>query len=167
MRAVYFFKEIEMHANDMMVDATPDFFAGEPYCLTQLAQSMIVEQLEVETTVARVLDYDDLVAQGKALYESDIARFDCPDLDDERMLWGSAEYFRWYFADGKKREVPLDYDELVDLFLARGLSPEEAEYEVSLNSRAKAGDKAMWDLVVQLGYKDWTRAFANEEYGVF
>ena len=114
------------------------------------------------------LDYDDLVAQGKALHESDIARFDCPDLDHPSMRWGSAEYFRWYFADGKKREAPLDSTELIALILYRdGCSEEDAEHEVFLNSRAKPDDKEQWRLVVELGYLDWTREFANEEYGVF
>ncbi|WP_395398696.1 hypothetical protein ACHMW6_00110 (plasmid) [Pseudoduganella sp. UC29_106] len=153
-----------MHAIGTMVDELA-VFGTDPYCLESLSRSMIVEEIEVETVVARVFDYDDLVLQGKALYESDIARFDCPDLDDPRMLWGSAEYFRWYTADEKKREAPLDADELIQLFCNRGLSAEDAEREVYLNSRAKQGDKAMWDMVVQLGYKDWTRAFAQEEYG--
>ncbi|MGK5033154.1 hypothetical protein [Janthinobacterium sp. MDT1-19] len=113
-------------------------------------------------------DYDDLVLQGKALHPSDIARFDCPDLDDSRMMWGKAEYFRWYFADGKKREAPLDADELIALIRYRDrCSHEDAEHEVFLNSRAKSGDKQMWKLVIDLGYLDWAREFANEEEGVF
>lgn len=137
----------------------------EQWELLALSQSMIVEELEAETVVAKALDYDDLVDQGKALHDSDIARFDCPDLDDPRMLWGSAEYFRWYTADGVKRAAPLDYDELVALVLFRDrCSLEDAEHEVSLNSRAKVGDKAMWEKVIKFGYLEWTRLFASEVY---
>lgn len=150
--------------------ANPDaiFGTNQVYCLQALSQSMIVEELEVSTVVARRVDYDDLVDQGLALHESDIARFDCPDLDDPRMLFGSAEYFRWYFIDGQKRAAPLDYDELVALFCYREkCSADEAEHEVSLNSRARVGDKAMWEKVVKFGYLPYVREFASEEYSVF
>lgn len=149
--------------------ANPDaiFGTNQVHCLQALSQSLIVEELDCEVIVAKRLDYDDLVDQGKALHESDIARFDCPDLDDSRMLWGKAEYFRWYTVDGKKRAAPLDYDELVALVQYRErCSAEEAEHEVSLNSRARPGDKAMWQLVVKLGYLEFVREFASEEYSV-
>lgn len=135
--------------------------------LASSLDSLTVTEGNFEKIDLRVHDIDDLVAQGKALFEEDIARFDCPDLDDRRMLWGSAEYFRWYSADGKKREAPLDYDELLELVMFRDrCSAEDAEREVSLNSRARVGDKAKWNLVIQLGYLDWTREFAKGVYGV-
>lgn len=135
--------------------------------LAQSLDSLIVTEGTFEVVDLGVGDYDDLVARGLALYEEDIARFDCPDLDDRRMLWGSPEYFRWYTADGKKREAPLDYDELLELVMYRErCTAEDAEREVSLNSRARVGDKAKWKLVVQLGYQDWAREFAKGVYGV-
>lgn len=131
------------------------------------AQDLVATEGNFEAVDLGIGDYDDLVARGLALYEEDIARFDCPDLDDRRMLWGSAEYFRWYSADGKKRSDPLDYDELIKLVMYRDrCTAEDAEREVSLNSRARVGDKAKWILVNQLGYLDWTRDFAIGVYGV-
>lgn len=153
-----------MHSSIGTIANTDAIFGNDQeFCLQALSQSMIVEELEVETVVARPLDYDDLVDQGKALHGNDIARFHCPDLDDLRMMWGSAEYFRWYSADGKKRAAPLDYDELVQLVKFRDeCSLADAEHEVSLNSRAKVGDKSMWKLVVELGYLEYADLFAVE-----
>lgn len=148
--------------------ANPDAIFGNDqvdFCLQALCQSMIVEELEVEHHVAKHLDYDDLVDQGKALHSSDIARFDCPDLEDPSMLWGAPEFFRWFTADGKKREAPLDYDELVALVRYRDrCSLDDAEREVCMHSRAKRGDKEMWKLVVKFGYLEWTSLFASEEF---
>ena len=151
--------------------ANPEIFFGNDlveYNLQALSQSLIVEELEVEHHVARPLDYDDLVDQGKALHVSDIARFACPDLEDPMMLWGRPEYFRWYTADGKKRIAPLDYDELVALVQYRDkCSLDDAEREVSLHSRAHKGDKQQWDLMVKFGYVEWADMFAAEEFSVF
>ncbi|RZI40369.1 hypothetical protein EGT07_23795 [Herbaspirillum sp. HC18] len=110
--------------------------------------------------------FDRLVASGRILPAEVVARFDCPDLDDPRMLWGSAEFFRWYMADGTKRERPLDYDELVEFIAMRDrCSNLEAEREVCLNSLARKGDQEVWSRIVELGYVELTRFFAEEEYG--
>lgn len=111
-------------------------------------------------------DFDCLVALGRILPAHVVARFDCPDLDDPRMLWGSAEFFRWYMADGTKRDFPLDYDELVEFVAMRDrCSTLEAEREVCLNSLARKGDRELWSKIVELGYAGLTRFFAEEEYG--
>lgn len=152
--------------------ATAEHFFGDDqadYCLQALAQSMIVHELEVDQLVARPhRDYDDLVLEGKALHQSDIARFYCPEEEHPSMLWGRPEYFRWYTTDGKKREAPLDFDELVKLVQYRErCSLDDAEREVALNSRAQRGDKQMYQLAKQLGYLEWAREFALDEGCVF
>lgn len=156
-----------MHAQGTLVNTPVNTFNQVRSFVEQPAQAFKSSGIAVDLLGSVQLDYDDLVTQGKALHESDIARFDCPDLDHPSMRWGSAEYFRWYFTDGKKREAPLDSNELIALFLYRDrCSEEDAEHEVFLNSRAKPNDKEQWRLVVELGYLDWTREFAMEEYGV-
>lgn len=156
-----------MRAQGTLVNAL-SYHSQASMVVGQVAHVPAIADTCTSLTNSHHLDYDDLVNQGKALHESDIARFDCPDLDHPSMRWGSAEYFRWYFTDGKKRSAPLDSTELIALIQYRdGCSEEEAEHEVFLNSRAKPNDKEQWNLVVTLGYLDWTREFANEEYGVF
>lgn len=111
--------------------------------------------------------FDQLVADAKLLPEETVARFKCPDLDHASMVWRGPEFFRWYDADGKKRAVPRDYDELVELIAFRDLcTTVEAEREVSLHSRAKRGDKEVWKLINSLGYADYVNDFAQGVYGV-
>lgn len=112
--------------------------------------------------------FDRLVEAGLAIPDEEVARFSCPDLEDPSMLWGSPEFFRWYYADGKKRSQPLDYDELVDLICRRDhCTTDEAEREVTFHSRARKGDKELWKRIEQLGYADFANYFAQGEYGVF
>lgn len=112
--------------------------------------------------------FDRLVRERKIVPAAEVARFDCPDLDDSRMLWGSAEFFRWYLADGTRRSRPLDYDELVEFISFRDrCSSVEAEREVCLHSRARKGDQAVWSEIVTLGYVELTRFFADEEEDFF
>ena len=111
--------------------------------------------------------FDQLVEDAKLLPEETVARFNCPDLEHPSMVWCGPEFLRWYFADGQKRNAPLDYDELVELIAFRDrCSTDEAEREVSLHSRAKPGDKDVWKLINSLGYADYVNDFAKGVNGV-
>lgn len=111
--------------------------------------------------------FDRLVDEAKLLPEDEVARFSCEDLEHPSMLWGSPEFFRWYNADGTKRDCPRDYDELVELIAFRDrCSVDDAEREVSLHSRARPGDKEVWKLINSLGYADYVNDFAQGVYGV-
>lgn len=131
----------------------------------------VLEEVELAPPPASDVDdgaFDRLTEAGKILTDDVLARFKRPDLEHPSMLYGEPEYFRWYFADEKPRERPLDFDELVQLIDARdrcGL--EEAERQVCLYSQARQGDQEIWTMIQNLGYGEYLQEFCDEVYDLF
>jgi hypothetical protein len=136
---------------------------GDPaFCLEEVVWLEAIEATVVDDGL-----FDRLVDDHKLLPEETVARFHCPDLEHPSMVWGGPEYFRWYDADGRKRDCPRDYDELVELIAFRDrCTKDEAEREVSLHSAARPGDKEVWKLINSLGYSDYVNDFAQGVHGV-